>query len=112
MELQALALHFMLKYGLNVHNVDQTKIVAFAHLLTGEKIPVEDGKEVISKSPMTTVFAEMWQKPDEHHIEDLRLVLALFKPLEATASGNMGKVVQAIEEEIAKTEARLKGEAH
>jgi hypothetical protein len=105
---QVLALHFMLTEGMEVNNVDNTKVIALAHLLSGKKIPLDkDGHENIGNSGIKSAFGKMWQKQSKRHLADLRFVLRFFKPFENTSSKGMKRTVQAIEKEMAKTELRI-----
>lgn len=104
---QALALHFLLTEGMEVTNIDTTRVIALAHLLSGKKIPLKNGQENIGNSGIKTAFGKMWQKKGKHHLADLRFILRFFKPFENAASKEMQRTINAIEKEINKTEVRL-----
>lgn len=109
---QALALYYLLKEGMNVSGVDQTKMIALAHLLSGKKIPIKSGKENIANSGIKSAFGKMRLKSDKSQLTDLRFVLRFFKPFEDSSSEGMKRITQALEQEIAKVEARLRREEH
>ncbi|MBS1615866.1 MAG: hypothetical protein JST06_07090 [Bacteroidetes bacterium] len=107
---QALAFHFLLKEGLEITGVDQTKNIALAHLLAAKKIPIKGGKENIANSGIKSAFGKMWQKSDKGLLGDLRFVLRFFKAYEDTTSAGVKRILAAIEAEVVKVEARLKKE--
>ncbi len=103
---QVLALHFLLSEAMSIQNVDNTKVIALCHLLAGKKIPIRQGKENIANSGIKTAFSKMRQKHPKNQLSDLHFVLKFFKPFENNITGQMDRVVQAIEKEIMKLEKR------
>ena len=105
---QVLAVHYLLTEGMGINNIDNTKVIALTHLLAGKKIPLDQyGQENIGNSGIKSAYGKMWQKDSKRHLADVRFVLNFFKPFERSQSEPMKRIIDAIEKEIGKTQARL-----
>lgn len=106
---QAIAIHYLFHEALGLTNVDNTKLMEFAHLLSAKKIPInkETGKENIRNSGIKSAFNKAWKKEDANHLADLRFVLRFFKALNVDSNAGIQTAIAAIEKRIARISEKL-----
>jgi hypothetical protein len=109
---QAIAIHYLFQEALGISNIDNTKLMEFAHLLSAKKIPInkETGKENIRNSGIKSAFNKAWKKEDANHLADLRFVLRFFRALNVDTNAGIQTAIAAIEKRIARISEKLNRE--
>ena len=106
---QAIAIRCLFYYVLELNDVDETKLMEFAHLLSARKIPLnkKTGKADIRNSSIKSAFSKTKNKENASHLADLRFVLRYFKLLNRENNAGIQKAINMLEKRIDEISRKL-----
>lgn len=106
---QALAIRLIIREALELSDFDETDLMRLAHLLAAKKLPINEKtqRQDVHLSPMKSVVVKT--RTPLAQKQDLIFVRQFFAPLNRTSSPAVQRIMDKIEKDLDKLEAKEKG---